>query len=494
MRRTILLTAFFLLLTACKMGPDYTRPETPAGDAWRLAPATSESIANLPWWELFKDVELQKLIRTALDENLDLRVAAATVEQFQNQLFIAKFDFVPSLNYTGSAFTYHNTNNALGFGPANIPGPTGRSGGLSFSHASGVGGIKWEVDLWGRIRRNIEATRAQLLARAENQRGVIIGLVSNVAQSYFTMRALDLQVEIAARTLKVWDEAVKLTRIRFQQGYVSKLDLDRFEAEQAGTRAQLANLERQVVQTENQLSLTLGRKPMPIPRGLALTEQPMPPDVPPGLPSALLRQRPDILQAEQDLAAATAYIGVAEAQRFPQFSLNGIAGGAGFQLNSVSTGPFATFGASGTLTGPLFNATALGFQVKVSEAETKQALAKYQNAILTAFKEVEDALIAVQKTREQREAQEAQVAALQSALNFADKRYRGGFASYLDVLTAQRDLFQAELGLASTRQQNLLSVVQLYKALGGGWTPPVDQGSPAAESQGARPEQPGPQR
>ncbi len=436
-----------------------------------MVPATSASIANLPWWELFKDGELQKLIRTALEENLDLRVAAAAVEQFQNQLVIAKFDLVPSLGYTANAFTYHNTNNALGFGPANIPGPTGRSGGLTFSHESGSAGIKWEVDLWGRIRRNIEATRAQLLGRAENHRGVIIGLVSNVAQSYFTLRALDLQAQIAARTLKVWDEAVKLTRSRYQQGYVSKLDLDRFEAEQAGTRAQLANLERQVVQAENQLSVLQGRKPMPIPRGLALTEQPMPPDVPAGLPSDLLRQRPDILQAEQELAAATANIGVAEAQRFPQFSLNGIAGGAGFQVSSVSTGPFATLGASGTLTGPLLNATALGYQVGVSTAQAKQAAAQYQNAILTAYKEVEDALIAVRKTREQREAQEAQVAALQSALNLADKRYRGGFASYLDVLTAQRDLFQAELGLASTRQQNLVSVVQLYKALGGGWSP-----------------------
>jgi len=471
MRWQILLTTFLLLLSACMMGPDYQRPEVPTAEAWRLAPATSASIANLPWWELFKDGELQKLIRTALEENLDLRVAAAAIEQFKNQLVIAKFDLAPSLGYTGSAFTYHNTNNALGFGAANIPGPSGRSGGLTFSHESGSAGIKWEVDLWGRIRRNIEATRAQLLARAENQRGVIIGLVGNVAQSYFTIRSLDLQVEIAARTLKVWDEAVRLTRSRYQQGYVSKLDLDRFQAEQAGTKAQLANLQMQVVQAENQLSVLLGHKPMPIPRGLALTEQPMPPDVPAGLPSDLLRQRPDILQAEQELAAATANIGVAEAQRFPQLSIGGIAGGAGFQLSSVSTGPFATFGASGTLTGPLLNATALGYQVGVTTAQAKQALAQYQNAILTAFKEVEDALIAVQKTREQREAQEAQVAALQSALTLADKRYRGGFASYLDVLTAQRDLFQAELGLASTRQQNLVSVVQLYKALGGGWSP-----------------------
>ncbi|MGH7164646.1 MAG: efflux transporter outer membrane subunit [Nitrospiraceae bacterium] len=472
MRRPILLAMSLLLLSACMMGPNYQRPAMPTPEAWRLAPATSESIANLPWWELFKDGELQKLIRTSLEENLDLRVAAATVEQFQNQLVIAKFDLVPSLEYGGNAFGYRNTNNnvlPVGGGAAVPAG--GKAGGLSLTYEKVDTGLKWELDLWGRIRRNIEATRAQLLARAENQRGVIIGLVSNVAQSYFTVRALDLQVEIAARTLKAWDEAVRLTRSRYQQGYVSKLDLDRFEAEQAGTKAQLANLEKQVVQAENQLSVLLGRKPMRIPRGLALTEQPMPPNVPPGLPSDLLRQRPDILQAEQELAAATANIGVSEAMRFPQLALTGAVGGAGFQISGSSVGPFAIFSGSASLTGPLLNATALGYQVKVSEAQTKKALAQYENAILTAFKEVEDALIAVQKTREQREAQEAQVAALQSALTLADKRYRGGFASYLDVLTAQRDLFQAELGLASTRQQNLVSVVQLYKALGGGWSP-----------------------
>ena len=240
--------------------------------------------------------------------------------------------------------------------------------------------------------------------------------------------------------------------MRFDHGDIPKLDLDRFEAERAGTAAQLAELEQQVIQKENQLSLLLGRRPMPIARGLALTEQPMPPDVPPGLPSALLQRRPDIVQAEQQLAAATATIGVAQAQRFPQLSLTGTAGGAGFQLNSLAAGPFATLGASATLTGPLLNATALGYQVQATEAQTKQALAQYQKAILTAFKEVEDALIAVQKTRERRNAQEQQVKALQSALGFATQRYQGGRASYLDVLTAQRNLFDAELALAKTRR------------------------------------------
>lgn len=480
-----------LIAWGCTMGPDYKRPDVPTSDSWRLAPGTSESIANMPWWELFKDEELQKLIRTALEENLDLRVAAAAVEEFNNQLVIAKFDFAPSLGYQGEGMYYHNTNNGLSTGNgAVIPGQAGGQSGrgdLDFSRQSFVGGIKWEIDLWGRIRRNVEATQAELLARVENQRGVVIALVSDVAQSYFTLRALDLQVQIAQRTLKIWNEAVRLSRSQYEHGYASKLDLDRFEAEQAGTRAQLANLEQQVVQAENRISVLLGHRPNAIPRGLVLTEQPLPPKVPIGLPSSLLSQRPDILEAEQKLVAATANIGVAQAQRFPQFSINAGGGVAGFQLNSMGTGPFATAGASGTLTGPLLNATALGYGVGVQTAKEQQALAQYELAILNAFREVEDSLITIEKTHEQTEAQESQVASLKSALNFADKRYRGGFASYLDVLTAQRDLFQAELSLVSTRQQHLSSIVRLYKALGGGWSPPAKKGQPVSS-----PLEPGP--
>ena len=473
-----------LIASGCTMGPDYKRPDVPTSDSWRLAPGTSESIANMPWWELFKDEELQKLIHTALQENLDLQVAAAAVEEFNNQLVIAKFDLAPSLGYSGDASYYHSTSNGLNTGGgAVLPGQAGGksgSGNLAFSRQSFTGGIKWEIDLWGRIRRNVEATGAELFARVENQRGVVIALVSDVAQSYFTLRAFDLQVQIAQRTLKVWDEAVRLSRAQYKYGYASKLDLDRFEAEQASTRAQLANLEQQVVEAENRISVLLGHRPMAIPRGFELTEQHMPPEVPVGLPSSLLSQRPDILEAEQKLIASNANIGVAQAQRFPQFSINGGGGVAGFQINSMGTGPFATAGVAGSLTGPLFNATALGYGVGVATAKEQQALARYELAILNAFREVEDSLITITKTREQREAQESQVASLTSAMNFADKRYRGGFASYLDVLTAQRDLFQAELSLVSTRQQHLSSIVRLYKALGGGWSPAEEQGHPAS--------------
>lgn len=463
-------------LTGCKMGPDYARPPTPTEDLWRMAPATSASIANLPWWDLLKDPSLQELIRAALDENLDLRVAMASIEEFQAAWTIARFDFAPSLTYSGLGFIFHSTRNALAFPVPGGAAPTlpanTSSGGTNFSNESASAGIKWEVDLWGRIRRSIEAAKAQFLAQVENQRAVVLGLVSNVAQSYFELRALDLQVDITKRTITAWDESIRISRIRLQHGDIPKLDLDQFEAERAGTAAQLIDLEQQVVQKENQLSVLLGHRPMTISRGLRLTEQIVPPEVPPGLPSDLLQRRPDILQAEQQLAAATANIGVAQAQRFPTLSLTGSAGVASFQLTGqAAQGPFATLGAIGLLSGPILNATALGYQVKVNEARTRQTLAQYQRAVITAFQEVENALIAVRKSRERGVVQEQQVAALQSALGFAVQRYQGGRASYLDVLTAQRTLFLAELSLADTRRIQLVSLIQLYKALGGGWSP-----------------------
>jgi multidrug efflux system outer membrane protein len=463
------------MLGACKMGPDYIRSETPTADSWRVASSTAESIANLPWWELLKDKELQNLIRIALAENQDVRTAIATVEEYRAQLVMTRFDLAPSLSYGGTTFLYQTSGNATtipgGGGAIVIPGQQGGSGSTSFSNTVGFGSLKWELDLWGRLRRAVEASEAQLFAQEDNQRAVVLGLVGSVSEAYFSLRSLDLQVDITKRTLKSWEESVRLSQLRYKQGSIPKLDLDRFEAERAGTAAKLADLEKQVVQKENQLNALLGRKPATITRGLMLTEQPMPPDVPAGLPSELLQRRPDVLQAEQMLVAATAGIGVAQAQRFPQLALTGAIGGANAQLSGTSIGPLFIQNISASLVGPLLNATALGYQVTVNELRAKQAALQYEKAVVNAFMEVEDALIAVQKTREQQAAQEQQVTALQSALHFADQRYQGGRASYLDVLTSQRSLFEVELDLARTRRGQLISVVQLYKALGGGWTP-----------------------
>ncbi|HNA48843.1 MAG TPA: efflux transporter outer membrane subunit, partial [Nitrospira sp.] len=327
------------------------------------------------------------------------------------------------------------------------------------------------IDIWGRIRRSNEAARGDLLSREENRRAIVLQLVSGVAEAYFDLLQFDMQLDIARRTLKSWEESVRIAQARLRQGMISKLDADQFEAERANAAAKAAEFERQKVQKENQLSVLLGRNPGRIARGYSLTEQVMPPDVPPGLPSELLQRRPDILQAEQDLAAATARIGMAKADRFPKLSITGILGVASPHLSRLVANETA-FGVAGPgLAGPLLNAQILGFQQRAAEAQARQAVAQYEQSVLVAFKEVEDSLVAVRTVREQRAAQLQQVEALRSALSLANLRYKGGLANYLDVLIAQRNLFEAELALMGTHRLHLVSIVQLYKALGGGWTP-----------------------
>ena len=331
------------------------------------------------------------------------------------------------------------------------------------------GDLSWEIDIWGRVRRANEAARADLIAREENRRAVVLTLVSGVAQAYFDLRQFDMQLDIVRYTLQSWEESVRIARARLRQGLIPKLDADQFEAERANAASRAAELKRQMVQKENELNVLLGRNPAQIPRGQALTDQMLPPAVPAGLPSELLRRRPDILQAEQQLTAATARIGVAKAERFPKITLTGLLGLASPQLSALGSGAFGSAGLA--LAAPLFNAQALGFQQRAAEAQAKQVLALYQQTILIAFREVEDALVGVDTAREQTEAQESQVASLRSALHLAELRYRGGLSNYLDVLTAKRSLFDAELALTATQRLHLVSIVQLYKALGGGWSP-----------------------
>jgi multidrug efflux system outer membrane protein len=302
-----------------------------------------------------------------------------------------------------------------------------------------------------------------------------VQIVGGVAQAYFDLRQFDMQLEIAQRTLQAWEESVRIGQARLRQGVTNRLDVDQFEAEQENAAARIAELKRQMVQKENELSVLLGRNPRQISRGQSLTEQVMPPVVPAGLPSELLQRRPDVVQAEQGLAAATARIGMAKADRFPKLSITGILGIASPQLSRLVANE-TFFGVAGpSLVGPLFNAQILGFQQKAAEAQARQALAQYEQTILVAFREVEDALVGVSTAREQAEAQERQVNALRSALHLANLRYKGGLANYLDVLISQRSLFDAELSLAATRRLHLVSVVQLYKALGGGWSPEMDR-------------------
>ncbi|GJL62275.1 MAG: RND transporter [Nitrospirales bacterium] len=457
----VIVLTFF---SACAVGPDYSRPELQVPEDFRQSETSSslESLANLPWWELLKDSTLQKLVQTSLEENRDLQQAVASIEEFEARLYAARTDFAPQV--TGSA---------------RFPA-LGRTGGFRFPGAPGnfsyslLGDLAWELDVWGRIRRSTEAALADLLAREENRRAVVLGLVSGVAQAYFDVLQFDMQLDIARRTLESWEESVRIASARLKRGVTSRLDADQFEAERANAAARVAELERLMTQKENELSVLLGMNPSKIKRGTFLTDQVFPPEVPAGLPSELLRRRPDILQAEQELVAATARIGVAKADRFPKVTLTGILGVASPRLSNLFQSE-SKFGAAGfDLVGPLLNAEALGFQQDVAEAQARQALAQYEQTILVAFKEVEDALIAVQTARVQRQAQIEQVEALRSALRLASLRYQGGVTSYIDVLIAKRSLFDAELSLAETHRLHLVSIVQLYKALGGGWSPYPD--------------------
>ncbi|NWF74554.1 MAG: efflux transporter outer membrane subunit [Nitrospirae bacterium] len=458
--RSLVLAVFSMLLLACAMGPDYSRPDIATSDAFRMAegPKDLPSLANMPWWELYQDEELQRLIRIALEENKDLKRAVASIDEFQARLYTARMDFSPQFSATGNL-------------------PVARLGGVIFPGFPSPfahyvqGSLSWEMDIWGRIRRANEASLAELLAREETRRAVTLQIVGGVAQSYFDLRQFDMQLEIAKRTLVAWEESVRIGQARLRQGLINKLDVDQFEAERENAAARIAELKRHMIQKENELSVLLGRNPSQIARGRSLTEQIMPPVVPAGLPSELLQRRPDVVAAEQQLVAATARIGMAKAERFPKLSLTGILGVASPRLTDFVS-PDTSFGVlAPVLTGPLLNAQTLGFQQQAVEAQAKQAVAQYEQTVLVAFREVEDALVGVSTAREQAAAQERQVNALRSALHLASLRYKGGLANYLDVLIAQRSLFVTELALADTHRLHLVSVVQLYKALGGGWSP-----------------------
>ena len=458
--RSLVLAVFSMLLLACAMGPNYSRPDISTSDSFRMAeePKDLPSLANMPWWELYQDEELQRLIRIALEENKDLKQAVASIDEFQARLYTARIDFAPQLSATGNV-------------------PVARLGGVTFPGFPSPfahyvqGSLSWEMDIWGRIRRANEASLAELLAREETRRAVTLQIVGGVAQSYFDLRQFDMQLEIAKRTLLAWEESVRIGQARLRQGLINKLDVDQFEAERENAAARIAELKRHMIQKENELSVLLGRNPSQIARGRSLTEQIMPPVVPAGLPSELLQRRPDVVAAEQQLVAATARIGVAQAERFPKLSLTGILGVASPHLTDFES-PGTDFGVLAPfLTGPLLNAQTLGFQQQAVEAQAKQAVAQYEQTVLVAFREVEDALVGVSTAREQAAAQERQVNSLRSALHLANLRYKGGLANYLDVLIAQRSLFVTELALADTHRLYLVSVVQLYKALGGGWSP-----------------------
>lgn len=456
------------LLTSCAVGPNYHRPAVQTPGTFR-APAPqpapeSASLADLKWWEVFKDEKLQGLIRTALVQNYDLRDAVTRVEAARANVGITRSSQFPNLGLSGDISTNRISRNGSSALPAGLRIAQERSFGEVLLNL-----LSFELDIWGRLRRATEAARANLLGTEENRKAVITTLVSDVATAYFSLRELDSELEVSRRTLVTRQESLRLIRVRQGGGVATLLDLRQAEQLVYTAAQTIPIVEQRIGQTEDQISLLLGKNPANVSRGRSLTEQDLPPSVPAGVPSALLERRPDIRAAEQNLIAANAEIGVARAAYFPQISLTGFLGGQSTQLTSLFSPPNRVWSAGAQAVQPIFTAGRLRSNVKLTEALRQSALIQYEKAIQTAFAEVSDALIAYQKVRESRVQQEFLVAALQDRTRLAYVRYRGGVDTLLNALDADRDLFQAELGLSQIRLSELLSVVQLYKALGGGW-------------------------
>jgi outer membrane protein, multidrug efflux system len=457
-----------ILCAGCKVGPNYKRPVVAVPANFRapepLPPGQAASIADLKWFEVFKDERLQDLIRTALAQNYDLRDAVARVEAARANLGIQRSYQYPNVAAGGAV----DINRLSRDGQTPLPEQFLPSQERNFGTAA-LQLLSFEVDIWGRLRRATEAARANLLGAEENRKAVITTLVSDVATAYLSMRELDYELEISRHTLETRRQSLDLTRSRQTGGVSTLLDLRQAEQLVYGAAETIPQIQRQSEQTENQISLLLGESPRGILRGRGLTEQVFPPDVPAGLPSALLERRPDIRAAEEGLIAANAEIGVARAAYFPLVSLSGFLGGASTQLTALFSGPNTTWNLTSQVTQPIFTAGRLKSNVRLAQAERDQALIQYERTIQTAFTEVSDALIAHQRVREARVQQELLVAALTDRLRLAYLRYRGGVDTQLNALDADRDLFEAQLDLARIRLQEILSVVQLYKALGGGW-------------------------
>jgi multidrug efflux system outer membrane protein len=460
-RRHCLIAISFLLLTGCTLGPKYKRPAVTVPDAYRglapdAGPQTAASLGDEKWWTVFHDELLQALIREALAQNYDVRIAAARVLQAQAALGITRADQFPTISGGAAANNVRNPQTKL------IPAYETSANQLNLS-------LFWELDFWGKFRRATEAARANLLATEWGQKAVISTLVSNVASAYFQLRELDLEMEISQRTLSSRKESLRLVEVREKGGTTSMMDVRQSEQLVYAAAEAIPDLERRIAQQENFISILLGRNPGPITRGKSLIENQFPPNVPAGLPSSLLERRPDIQSAEHQLVAANALIGVAKAAYFPQITLTAIGGYQSSALTSLFTGPAGFWSFGGQLTQPIFTAGRIRSGVKLSEAQKQEAVFFYQRSIQEAFREVADSLIAYRKNQEFREQQELLTGAAQDATRLADVRYRGGVTSYLEVLDSDTRYFQAEITLAQAQLNERLALVQIYNALGGGW-------------------------
>jgi multidrug efflux system outer membrane protein len=462
MRNCLALLCAALVLSGCTMGPNYRRPTVAVPPTYRgLAPdgtaqTETATLGDQKWWDIFQDEQLRTLIHTALQQNYDLRIAASRILEAKAQLGITRADQFPTASAGAGIADVRTAQSKF------LPAFETSTGQVNLSAA-------WELDFWGKFRRATEAARANLLASEWARQEVVSTLVANVAAAYFQLRALDLELEISKRTFDSRQESLRLTQILANGGATSLLDVRQAEQLVFTAGAEIPALEQQIEQQENFLSILLGQNPGDITRGETLTEQRQPSQVPPGLPSSLLERRPDIRQAEEQLVAANAEIGVARAAYFPQIVLSGSGGFQSSALTNLFSGPAGAWSFGASLAQPIFTGGRLRSGVRLAEAQQQTAALFYQQSIQGAFRSVSDALVAYRKTREFRAQQELLFQSAEDAARLSHMRYTGGATGYLEVLTNETNAFSAELGLAQARLNELLALVQLYQALGGGW-------------------------
>ena len=478
MRKVIAVTLLMLFTGGCMMGPDYRRPAVDTPAAFQYEAKEASETANTEWWKNFRDPVLDGLIAEALANNKNIRIAAANIEQAAGLLTQTRAPLFPQVNYGGGASRQRESNENA------IPVPSGVSN--PFNTLQIFGGVNWEIDLWGRVRRLSEAARANLLASEEARRGVILSLVASVAGDYLQMRGQDEQLAIAKRNLAAYAESVKLYEVQFEYGLISMMTVEQARTQYETAAALIPQIESQITQLENALSVLLGRNPGPIARGKTINELAYP-EVPAGLPSQLLERRPDLAQAEQNLIAANAQISAARALYFPTITLTGSYGYESANLSDLFKSPARVWSYAGSIVGPIFTAGAISGQVRQAEAAQQAALVGYQLAVQNAFADVENALVIREKLMGQIQAQERLVTANREYERLAKLQYDGGYAPYLTVLNAQQQLFPAELNLAQFRASLFTSYANLYKAMGGGWVALADKMTAAGGGEQAGP-------
>jgi len=470
MRKVIVLTLFALTMAGCMVGPDYKRPVVETPQNWRVAEQDARELANTSWWEQLNDPVLNDLIGTALKENKDLLIATARIEEFAGRYGFVRADLYPQV---GASAGYDRQR--LSESGANPPASGFQSTYDTFQTTLNA---SWELDIWGRVRRSTEAARAELVASEEGRRAVILTLVSTVATAYVNLRDLDRQLEIARSTVKTREDGYSIFKDRFEGGIISEMELAQVKSQYDEALATIPQFEKAITQQENGLSVLLGRNPGPIQRGKTIDQLTLP-TVPAGLPSELLERRPDIRQAEQNLIAANAVIGVAKAAYYPSISLTGFFGFASADLSDLFKGSSKVWQYSVPVNVPIFTAGQIAGQVKAAEAVQQQVLLSYQQTIQTAFREFDDALVDQLRTREQLKAQAGQVESLQKYYDLARLRYDNGYTSYIEVLDAERSLFNVQLAYTQNQAVLFQALINLYKAMGGGWVDTADKMSAA---------------